>query len=476
MLTPVTFYGYPGQLWQSAYQTLTWLSGQLNGGAAPALQQASAASVSFQTLRNVLANMQAWQAGQALNSEVAALSAVQALPITVDPTTSTYFTARISAYSAAASGVSALPQAVNVTNIPALLTAGTPAVADPLYLEWCMSFTGEAAPGSLTGPELPVLAAAQYTAWCTVAAAVATYQGVNLTQEYDTAARLARCAGVVSNKLASLVSGPFAVSANPTLLWNNCAALPALLLDSALLNATPNLVQNQQCGLIRYALNNMLITLAQFLLALRQPVLSQITQAQVRAKDTLMDIAARNLGNFEQWSAIATLNGLTPPYPGADNTSLVGKQLLLPGSTGTVVSGASAPTYAANVLGTDYDFGPINGAQPVWTGDFRLITGLLNFARALGRRLQTPRGSLIYHVDYGSRIPPEVGAIQAQDEAQRISQFGVSALRSDPRTGTVQSATATILPGSQVSFQASVQPVGPGTQPVFLNETISPLP
>ena len=476
MSTPRNFFGYPGQVWQAVYQTLNWLSGQLGNGTAPAVQQASATSVVFSTMINALFNVQAWQAGQALTAEVQNLIAVEALPISLSPTVQAYFNARVAAYTVAASGIVALPKPVTVTNIPALLSAGTPAIADPAYLEWCMGFSGETAPSGFTGPALPSFAATAATSWQTVATTVAAYQGINQTPAYDTAARLARSAGVVSGIVNALKSGGFAAAPSPATLWSQCVALPSMLLDASLLSSTPNLLQNQQCGVIKYAVVNIAITLAQFLLSLRQPSLAQVSQAQVRANETLMDIAARSLGNFEQWYAIATLNGLVPPYPGADNSTLVGQQLLLPSSTGAPVIGAAVPSYAANVLGIDYDFGPINGVQPVWTGDYRLITGLLNFARSLGRRLQTPTGALIYHPAYGSRIPPEVGAIQTADEAARLVQYGVAALQADPRTGTVSQPSATLSPGFLASFQAVVTPIGPGAQPVSVNETIGALP
>ena len=218
----------------------------------------------------------------------------------------------------------------------------------------------------------------------------------------------------------------------------------------------------------------MLQQLALFLLSLRQPTTGQVNLATLRVNDTLMDVASRSLGDFEQWSAIATLNGLTPPYPSPDNKAQAGQQVFLPGTTGTVASGTPVASYAANVLGTDYDFGPINGTQPAWTGDYQLITGLLNYARSVGRRLQTPIGTLIYHVTYGSRIPGEVGAVQSIDEAARLAAFGESAVMSDPRTASVLSATAVLQPGFLASFTAVAQPIGPGQTPVQLNETISP--
>ena len=485
------FLGYPGQVWQAAYQTVAWFGAQLASGSA--VGQTSAALATFATLRNAVAAVDAWQTGQALAGEANALVAVEALPISIDPTTLAFLTARSASVGAAASGIAALPPAIDIPGVTTALAAGSAAVADPGFLDWCMAFAAETAPAGLTAATLPAQATAAASAWSAIAAAVSTLQGGPVSTAYDTAARQYRVSQFTATVVNSVTSGPFgnsggapigeftigvsaigsAISA-PT-LWNQCVALPTILLDAASL-ATPNALQNQVCGVVRYALTNMAFQVAIFLLTLRQPQPVQVSLAQLRNNETLQDLAARSVGDFEQWRSIATLNGLAPPYPGIGNAALAGRQLLLPGSSTVVASGAAAPSYAANVLGTDYDFGPVNGGMPAWTGDFNLITGLLNFARAIGRRVQTPLGSLVYHTAYGSRIPGEVGAIAGQGEAAKLAAFAQSAINADPRTGKILSCTAQIQPQFLADIVAKVQPIGAAANPVSVNETISPLP
>ena len=191
-----------------------------------------------------------------------------------------------------------------------------------------------------------------------------------------------------------------------------------------------------------------------------------------------MDLAARQTGDFSEWSTIAAINRLQPPFPGPTNPALAlsGTPLFMPGSAPPLNPNATLPTYAANVLGIDYDFGPINGVQPSWLGDISLISGLTNYRRALGRRLQTTLGTLLYHRNYGSRIPPEVGAIQSTDEAARLAQYGKSALAADPRTANVLTAIATVQPGFLASFSGAVSPIGFGTTSVQINEVIGANP
>jgi phage baseplate assembly protein W len=112
--------------------------------------------------------------------------------------------------------------------------------------------------------------------------------------------------------------------------------------------------------------------------------------------------------------------------------------------------------------------------MPPWNGDFQVITGYPNLAWALGRRIQTLLGALIYHSNYGSRIPPEVGAIQTLATAQNINAFGQSAINTDPRVASCISSTVTIGNSGLVVFSAIVQPRGFANAPINVNEVLQP--
>ena len=455
----------------------------------------------FATLWNGLGALSAWQTGATLALEGQNLLAVENLPLGLDPTTQAFISNRIVACLSAADGISALPPPINLFNVSAPLAAGQPIIADPRFLEWCMNFTGEVAPA---GSALPSGAAAAAHAWLSVINAIRVLQGNIFIPAYDTATRQYRCASVIADILTNLLSGPFAAGSSFSILyltdqdgnlvtdslgnpipitgqtidpsiWSGVVGLPTLLLDAGTLNATPSSLLSQQISVIRYALLHQLVNLANLLLSFRSKSVSQPSTGVLRNAESLMDFAARTTGNFENWSDIAALNNIQPPYPGPTNLNIAleGKQLFTAG----VPSGNNTKaSYEVNVLGTDYDWGPINGPQPPWLGDISLITGYFNFRQAIGRRLQTPLGGLIYHTDYGCSIPAEIGAIQSSDEAAKINEYGKSAIRGDPRTGSILSASTTLTPPFSAHFIAKLSPKGPGAQSVDVSQVIGAIP
>lgn len=470
------FVGYPASVWATCWQSMSWLSNLLASGASDAYALESPVNATFETLLNGAYAVDTWLTASVLSAEKANLNAVAALPLTLDPTTQAYFDNRVSALGAAATGLAALVPTASPFGAANLLIVGSPAIASPNAIEWGMTFEAETAPAGLTPALLPADALSCAQAWLTVTQAVGVLQGNNPTSAYDTAARQYRCCTAVASGLGQLQSGPFA-QANVTALWNNAVALPTILIDAGSLASSPASYVVQECGVIRNALWTQMGQLALLLLSFRTSNVSQPTTATLNNGESLQDLAARATGNFEDWTAIVTANGIRPPYPGATQQALAlsGTALFLSGN-GIFASGATAPTYAANVLGTDWDFGPVNGAQPAWLGDIQLITGYLNYARAIGRRLQTALGTLIYHTQYGSRIPPEVGAVQSATEASRLLQYGKSAIAADPRTGSILGASGSVQPGFQANFSALIQPIGPGAEPVTVNETIGARP
>ena len=481
--------GYPGLVWCTCWQAMTWLQTILNSPTASTQTVAAGAQATYQTLRNGINWVGAYQTASMLQIESSNLTAVADMALILDPLTSTYISNRINATRAAASGLTALIPAVNPWNAVNLLNAGQPAVSyygtasGVGFLEWCGSFTAENPPPHLGTSGLVACAAQEAAAWIDVATTIQIVQGAPyLDYRYDAAVRTYRTSNRIANILSNFQSGPFASGATATpgarlISWNGVAALPAMLLSAASLYSAPASLALQQASVVRFDLGAVLQQLGLLLLSLRGVSPTAPGIATLNVGQSLQDMSAQRTGNFENWSAIAALNGLQAPYPGGSNNALAlaGTQFMLPpAGGGPVVTGVPVPTYAANTLGTDWDFGPINGSMPPWLGDIPLITGYLNFARAIGRRLQTPLGTLIYHTNYGSRIPPEVGATQGAGEAPRLARLGVSAIESDPRTAGVSSVIATVQPGFLATFAATVTPIGPGVQSVNVNETIGP--
>jgi hypothetical protein len=474
--------GYPGLVWATCYQAMSWLYGILNTNSASAQTITNGALVTYATLRNGSTAVAAYQTAQVLNNEAQNLIAIQDMVLPLGPAIASYFNNRVVAVQAAASGIAALTPVVQPYAASGLLAAGSPAITDSRFLEWCMGFDTEIAPTTvLLASGVYAAASGCASAWFTVVNAIQVAEGTPyLDYRYDTAQRMYRNCLNIADTILGFQSGPYAAitSSNAQYVWNSAVALPTILMDAACLMSAPFTLGQQQASVVRYDLDSVALELSQLLLSLRQPNSASPGLATLNVGQSLQDLAAIQTGNLENWPTIAALNNISPPYPGGANTSLSlsnNNQLVLPSANSNYTSGSPAPSYAANVLGTDWDFGPVNGVQPQWLGDIPLITGYQNFARAIGRRLQTPIGTLIYHPTYGSRIPPEVGAVQGANEAAKLAQLGKSAINQDPRTGSVVSAQASVQPGALATFAATILPIGPGANSVQVNEVISPL-
>ena len=502
-MSTAPFVGYAAQVWGACWQSLSWLSSQMAAvsSATPATVLETPVNAVFDTLWNGLAALSAWQTGATLSIEAQSLVQLQSLPLgLVDPVQG-YVQARTASCAAAATAIAALAPPISQLNIGALLSAGQPAIADPGFLEWCMAFAGEVAPTAVVFPQAAQSVA---SAWLTTVQAILVLQGTRPLPAYDVAARQYRCASVIAALLQQTPANDFTGSTNTGSVpltddlgqpitddlgniiyvtgatksastWSTSVALPTLLLDAASLNAVPSSLLSQQVSVIRFVLLNQAMQLAQLLLSFRSNNVTQPATGILRNTESLMDFAARTTGDFTNWTAIVALNNLAPPYPGATNPALAlqGRSLF---TTGSPTGASVQATYAANVLGTDWDWGPINGTQPDWLGDISLITGYFNFARSIGRRIQTPLASLVFHPSYGCSIPAEIGAVQSADEAARLTEYGKSAILGDPRTGSVLSATTQIAPGFSANFQARIATVGLGANPVAVSEVIGARP
>ena len=475
--------GYSGVLWSTVYDTLAFYNQQLAtftgavSGTVPSYSLlASMSEAMFETLQNGVEAINTQALADAWAYEVNGLQQIQALPLTLDPTTIAYVDNRVAAYESAASAVSSLiPLAPYGAS--GEIASGIATVPSAGLLDFFSTFSYETAPSGLTGATLLSYAVAEATAFQTLAAAIKTYQGNNLTQLYDVANREYLCALSAANLLQALTSGGFASDIATVNTWNQVVTLPAMLMCADTLNSAPYTATIQQRAVLRYAMLQTAFNVAVFLLSLQQPQATQVNLTTLRNGETLVDVAARALGDYTQWESIAALNGLSPPYVGATPAPGIatwGTQLVLPtpGVSGSVTG--AAPSYTTNFLGVDLYIGPINGSMPAWTGDFQTIAGYSNLAWALGRRLQTNQGSLIYHPSYGSRIPPEVGAVQTNQTVGHVTAFGKSAILSDPRVASVIAANTTVGDNGLLSFAASVQPNGFETNAISLNEVLGP--
>jgi hypothetical protein len=275
----------------------------------------------------------------------------------------------------------------------------------------------------------------------------------------------------------NLTSASFSPASNSQQNWNSVIAVPTYLTLSSLLGNNPTSTQSQNINTARYVLGTTLQSLNEALVVLRQQISGNIQLTTVRQNENLMDIAARTLGNFEQWTEIASLNNLQPPYistVAGQNVAIPGQQLFLP-TSGTVQAQGVAPNYNINYLGVDIYYGPLNQDMTIWAGDLNTISGYNNLAFSLGRRLQTTYGDLIYHTDFGSRVPPEIGKIAAGNALSVITAYTTSCLLSDPRVNKVTNVSSQAYQNYAINVVATVIPNGlSGQSGISINEVIGP--
>ncbi len=467
------FYGYPGQVWANVYGSLNVLNTALSFASTPFTTLPLAEAV----LENAMNGLDALTANRLANTwqgVAVAMANIESLPLTVASGDVVYFHNRLNSFTAAASGILPSVPLIPMTGIAAALAAGNPSIPTcPSTLEFLKSFNAEPAPSGLANTNLPLYAARSTQAFYNISGAINTLPNGS-TYLLD----IAEHVGATNEEFTDFVGEFFGfLSPTPQWLWNQMFVMPTMLRYVDWITSAPNTLSAQQDMLIRYLIIRIIQQLNQFIMTTARPNNVPITQAPVLVNDSLMDIAARGLGNYELWSQIATLNNLQPPYIGsatspASGIAGWGSQVQLPTPGSNPVSGVTL-NYLTNFLGVDLYFGPINGDMPTWTGDFQVIAGYSNLRWALGRRMQTTFGKLIYHPDYGSKIPPEIGQVQTPQTAAYIAAFGKSCLLSDPRVGSVPTATATLVSAEAIAFNGAVIPRGFGSTPVAVNEVIT---
>jgi phage baseplate assembly protein W len=215
---------------------------------------------------------------------------------------------------------------------------------------------------------------------------------------------------------------------------------------------------------------------------LDESVPANVRTVNVRVNDTLVKIAARELGNFELWPSLAALNGLNPPYISANTGAgvvAVGAPLFIPTgqvSASTIYQPINMQlSYELDYLGTDIYLGPLSQqTMDTWTGDFATISGYNNLANALDRRLITPITALIYHPEYGSRIPGEIGNLQTQSVAGYLGAFAESAVTTDPRVASVTDLVVTFPQFGSTQISLTAIPNGNIANDVTVTSLIAP--
>lgn len=179
---------------------------------------------------------------------------------------------------------------------------------------------------------------------------------------------------------------------------------------------------------------------------------------ETRRGDSLQLIAAREMGDATQWQKLIDYNGLVPPYI-TDDPTQAGPGVILTGASILVPAPAPIATTTTDpnaVFGTDIKLN--NGQLATANGDFDVVSGRENLRQALGNRVETERGDLLMHQDYGSLHPRLIGAVNGPTSGLLAAQYVRAAVQADPRVKSVISATATIT-ADVTEIEVEVQPI-----------------
>jgi phage baseplate assembly protein W len=186
--------------------------------------------------------------------------------------------------------------------------------------------------------------------------------------------------------------------------------------------------------------------------------------------DSLQTFAARVMGDASNWSVLVGMNSLVPPYltddPGEVTTGVVlnGSYLMIPAST---PSTALTPD---DVYKTDGLLNPDGTLNVTENGDIGTVSGIANLTQALENALDTDRGELIYHMQYGYMGRRLLGTDNGPTAGMLAARYADQTVSADSRIASVDSSTATVV-GTVIATVVVAEAID-GTK-VPINTTVS---
>lgn len=413
------------------------------------------------TIYNTLSALEALQMRRGLNQIYTNLEYLIAASLSITADQREFISNRISAVQKAALSI----ESVSASSYDASVKfpEGDPAVTDCGYLTWLYTWGFETAPEEVSYANVVEYATADLAAWSALYDAVQGTSVPGIT--VDTIGLILRSA---TENLTVLKTLSLSEDADASTLWSVLVSCPVITYAAESIVCDPTSYGYQALRCLRYSLLYLYTQANRLLVNLRNSTPAKVRTAIVVQNDTIMSFASRTLGDFERFTEIIALNGLVPPYISSQKTTGVaapGDKLFLPTVSGTANTDTSSsiPDYLSGVLGVDLYLGPSGADMLTWTGDFQTISGYSNLSLSLGRRLQTPLGSLDTHMEYGSRIPGALGAIAAASVSGHLQAYASAAITTDPRVDQIAQLTVTYSSNFAVSVTATVVPVGPGS-------------
>lgn len=180
--------------------------------------------------------------------------------------------------------------------------------------------------------------------------------------------------------------------------------------------------------------------------------------AQTHHGDTLQVIADREMGDANRWAELVWLNSLVPPYV-VDDLDDVVPGVILTGSFIRVPApvGVSAEA-SSNGQVFERDCLLQNKLLTSVDGDLSVVTGAANLRQQLKHRIDTPRGQMLRHPDYGCLMWRLVGTVNGPLAGKLGADYVRSALAADYRVSSVTFSKATVV-GDKLFVEAQAKAV-----------------
>jgi phage baseplate assembly protein W len=174
--------------------------------------------------------------------------------------------------------------------------------------------------------------------------------------------------------------------------------------------------------------------------------------------DTLQRIAAREMNDASQWSTLAHLNELVPPYfiepdqPATAGLLRYGDMLMVPAASASI-GGVTDPD-----LVFEKDCALTAGLLTSENGDFVVVGGRANLRQALQHRIRTDQGELIFHPEYRCLVHRLIGAMNGPTAGLLAGEYVKAALLRDSRIQEVTQVDVQIT-GDTISVLAEAVPI-----------------
>jgi len=185
--------------------------------------------------------------------------------------------------------------------------------------------------------------------------------------------------------------------------------------------------------------------------------------------ETIMDLAARFLGDADLWPVIAFANDLAPDQ--LETTDIGGRLLSIPARQDETIiplnllvtrTISTDDIYGTSLkLNADFDYVVDEN------GGLKTVSGLENLAQALRIALETGRGELAHHPLYGTHIREYIGGGRTLMTESALAAEVVRAMETEPRVSSVIGIPTLTINQDIIRIEVDVRPIASPNPMVF---------